>query len=107
MRPNPRRTKAEVARAQATRKCEDCEVKVASRAAGHAASRGGASGPLGQLAPPKPRRPPNLHSISCKRGTYVLRGSGHSSYRRRQASGCRRRGSCGGALAARRRTRGR
>ena len=61
-----RRTKAEGARAQATRKCEDCGVKVASRAAVHAASRGGESGPLGQLAPPKPRRPPNLHSISCK-----------------------------------------
>ena len=35
-----RRTKAEVAQAQATRKCEDCGVKVASGAAGHAASRG-------------------------------------------------------------------
>ena len=36
-----RRTKAEMARAHATHKCEDCGVKVASRAAGHAASRGG------------------------------------------------------------------
>ena len=36
-----RRTKADVARAQATRKCEDCGVKVASGAAVHAASRGG------------------------------------------------------------------
>ena len=53
----------------ATRKCEDCGVKVASRAAGHAASRGGRAVASASWRLLNPAAPPNLHSISCKAST--------------------------------------